>query len=122
MLWLLWWPIGGRHVFYSLFLLHVHVHVQRPPSIVVRASSSADIMYNAPACYSSTTRHSAMVPTVTRLSAQPAIVKIRRVDALILIRVATTTTTTTCLYAFTALLLLLVEGADKYTAIAPSSP
>jgi hypothetical protein len=51
-------------------------------------------------CYSSTTRHSAMVPTVTRPSAQAAIVKIRRVDRL---------------YAFTALLLLLllVEGADK---------
>ncbi len=63
-----------------------------------------------------------MVPTVTRLSAQPAIVKIRRVDALILIpRAATTTTTTTRLYAFTEL-LLLVEGEDKYTAIAPSSP
>jgi hypothetical protein len=63
-----------------------------------------------------------MVPTVTRLSAQPAIVKIRRVDALILILAATTTTTTTSrLYAFTAL-LLLVERADKYTAIAPSSP
>jgi hypothetical protein len=60
-----------------------------------------------------------MVPTVTRLSAQPAIVKIRRVDALILIRAATTTTTR--LYAFTAL-LLLVDGANKYTAIAPSSP
>ncbi len=33
----------------------------------------------------------------------------------------TTTTTTTRLYGFTAL-LLLVERADKYTAIAPSSP
>ncbi len=66
-----------------------------------------------------------MVPTVTRLSAQPAIVKIRRVDALIiplLISAATTTTTTTRLYAFTALLLLVDERADKYTAIAPSSP
>jgi hypothetical protein len=69
-----------------------------------------------------------MVPTATSPSAQPAIVKIRRVDALIiiiplLIRAATTTTTTTRLYTFTALLLLLVdERADKYTAIAPSSP
>ncbi len=66
-----------------------------------------------------------MVPTATSPSAQPAIVKIRRVDVLIiplLIRAATTTTTTR-LYAFTALLLLLVdERADKYTAIAPSSP
>ncbi len=64
-----------------------------------------------------------MVPTATSPSAQPAIVKIRRVDALIplLIRAATTTTTTR-LYVFTALLLLLVdERADKYTAIAPSS-
>jgi hypothetical protein len=60
-----------------------------------------------------------MVPTVTRLSAQPAIVKIRRVDALILLLAATTTTTR--LYASTAL-LLLVDCADKYTAIAPSSP
>jgi hypothetical protein len=64
-----------------------------------------------------------MVPTAVRLSAQPAIVKIRRVDALILLLflAATTTTTTTCLYAFNAL-LLRVERADKYTAIAPSSP
>ena len=64
-----------------------------------------------------------MVPTVTRLSAQPAIVKIRRVDALIilLLILAATTTTTTRLYAFTAL-LYLVDRADKYTAIAPSSP
>jgi hypothetical protein len=59
-------------------------------------------------CYSSTARHSAMVATAARPSAQPAIVKIRRVDALILIiRAATTTTTTTRLYAFTALFLLV---------------
>jgi hypothetical protein len=63
-----------------------------------------------------------MPATVTRLSAQPAIVQIRRVDALIiLLLILAATTTTTCLYAFTAL-LLLVERADKYTAIAPSSP
>ncbi len=67
-----------------------------------------------------------MAATVASPSAQPAIVKIRRVDALILIiRAATTTTTTTTtttrLYAFTAL-LYLVDRADKYTAIAPSSP
>jgi hypothetical protein len=77
-----------------------------------------------PACYSSTTTHSAMLPTAARLRVQPAIVKIRRVDALILLLIlaaTTTTTTTTRLYAFTAL-LLLVERADKYTAIAPSSP
>jgi hypothetical protein len=59
-----------------------------------------------------------MVPTAASPSAQPAIVKIRRVDApILLIRAATTTTTTTrLLYAFTALLLLLLlvdEGADK---------
>jgi hypothetical protein len=62
-----------------------------------------------------------MVPTATRLSAQPAIVKIRRVDALIIlliilgtryVRAFTTTTATTRLYGFTALLLLLVERVD----------
>ncbi len=37
------------------------------------------------------------------------------------VRAFTTTTTTARLYCFTAL-LLLVERADKYTAIAPSSP
>ncbi len=62
-----------------------------------------------------------MVPTAASPSAQPAIVKIRRVDALILLILAATTTTTSRLYAFTAL-LLLVERADKYTVIAPSSP
>ncbi len=76
-----------------------------------------------------------MVPTAVRLSAQPAIIKIRRVvDALIILILAArdvcafttttiTTTTATHLYGFTALLLLLVEHPDKYTAtIAPSSP
>ncbi len=54
-----------------------------------------------------------MLPTAARLSAQPAIVKIRRVDALILLLIlAATATTTTRLYGFTAL-LLLVERADK---------
>jgi hypothetical protein len=63
-----------------------------------------------------------MPATVTRLSAQPAIVKIRRVNALILLLILAATTITTRLYGFTAL-LLLVERADKYTAIlAPSSP
>ena len=58
-------------VFKAFFLVHVHVQQKKPPS--------------RPCCYSSTTRHSAMVPTATSPSAQPAIVKIRRVDALIII-------------------------------------
>ncbi len=67
-----------------------------------------------------------MVPTATSPSAQAAVVKIRRVDPLIpLIRAAATPITTTArLYAFTALLLLLLlvdERSDKYTAIAQSS-
>ena len=61
-----------------------------------------------------------MLATVTRLSAQPAIVKIRRVDALI-IPLPAATPIAARLYALAAL-LLLVERADKYTAIAPSSP
>jgi hypothetical protein len=60
------------------------------------------------------------VPTAASPSAQPAIVKIRRVDALIILLPAATPIVAR-LYAFTAL-LLLVERADKYTAIAPSSP
>jgi hypothetical protein len=62
-----------------------------------------------------------MLPTAARPSAQPAIVKIRRVDALILLLILAATTTTTRVYGFTAL-LLLVERTDKYTAIAPPSP
>ncbi len=63
-----------------------------------------------------------MLPTAASPSAQPAIIKIRRVDALILLLIlAATTTTTTRLYAFNAQ-FLRVERADKYTAIAPSSP
>ena len=53
-----------------------------------------------------------MLPTEARLSAQPAIVKIRRVAALIILLPAATPATTR-LYAFTAL-LLLVERADQY--------
>jgi hypothetical protein len=63
---------------------------------------------------------SAMVPTAASPSAQPAIVKIRRVDALIILLPAATPIAAH-LYALAAL-LLLVERADKYTAIAPTSP
>ncbi len=63
-----------------------------------------------------------MVPTAASPSAQPAIVKIRRVDALItIILLPAATPIAARLYALAAL-LLLVERADKYTAIAPSSP
>jgi hypothetical protein len=69
-----------------------------------------------------------MVPTAVSPSAQPAIVKIRRVDALIIIIIllppaASTPTIAARLYALLAALLLLLvdERADKYTAIAPSS-
>ena len=63
-----------------------------------------------------------MVPTATSPSAQPAIVKIRRVDALIIILLpaASTPTIAARLYALAALLLLRKRAA-KYTAIAPSS-
>jgi hypothetical protein len=110
-------------VFIAFFLLHVHVQQRLPRAFdsVKKAKANRACSRRTRACYSSTTRHSAMVPTAASPSAQPAIVKIRRVDALIPLIRAATTTTTTCLYAFTAL-LLLVEGADKYTAIAPSSP
>ncbi len=120
--------------FITYFLRHVHVQL-RPPRAsdnVKKAKTNRACSRRTRACYSSTTRHSAMLPTAARLSAQPAIVKIRRVDALILILIilaardvraftttTTTTTTTTRLYGFTTLLLLLVERADKYTAIAP---
>jgi hypothetical protein len=66
-----------------------------------------------------------MPPAAATPSAQPAgaIVKISRVDAVIIIIIAapppTTTTTTTRLYGLYR--ALLVEPADKYTAIAPSS-
>ncbi len=63
--------------------------------------------------------------TVASPSAQPAIVKIRRVDALIIIIIllpAATPTIAARLYALAALLLLVDERAAKYTAIAPSSP
>ncbi len=62
-----------------------------------------------------------MVPTAASPGAQPAIVKIRRVDALIIILLPAATPIAARLYALAAL-LLLVERADKYTAIAPSSP
>jgi hypothetical protein len=67
-----------------------------------------------------------MVPTAASPSAQPAIVKIRRVDVLIIIIIllppaATTPFAARLLYALAALLLLVDERADKYTAIAPSS-
>jgi hypothetical protein len=67
-----------------------------------------------------------MVPTAMSPSAQPAIVKIRRVDALIIIIIilllAATPAFAARLYALAALLLLVGdERADKYTAIAPSS-
>ncbi len=61
-----------------------------------------------------------MVPTAASPSAQPAIVKIRRVDALIIILLLAATLFAARLYALAAL-LLLVERAAKYTAIAPSS-
>jgi hypothetical protein len=62
-----------------------------------------------------------MPPTAETPSAQPAIVKISRVDAVFIIIIAApTTTTTTRLYGLYR--ALLVERADKYTAIAPSSP
>ncbi len=57
-----------------------------------------------------------MVPTAASPSAQPAIVKIRRVDALIILLPAATPIAAR-LYAFTAL-LLLVERADKYLLLA----
>ncbi len=93
-------------VFKAFFLVHVHVHVQqkKPPLRLpgwcrTRAS-----------CYSSTTvttRHSAMVPTATSPSPQPAIVKIRRVDALIIfILLPAATPFAARLYALAALLLL----------------
>ena len=67
-----------------------------------------------------------IVPTAASPSAQPAIVKIRRVNALIIIVIllppAATPTIAARLYALAALLLLVDERADKYTAIAPSSP
>ncbi len=67
-----------------------------------------------------------MVPTAASPSAQPAIVKIRRVDALIIIilllLLAATPPFAARLYALMAALPLLVdERADKYTALAPSS-
>ncbi len=64
-----------------------------------------------------------MVPTATSPSAQPAIVNIRRVDALIIIILLPAATPIAArLYALMAALLLLVdERAAKYTAIAPSS-
>ncbi len=64
-----------------------------------------------------------MVPTATSPSAQPAIVKIRLVDALIIIILlpATTPPFAARLYALMAALLLLRKRAAKYTAIAPSS-
>ena len=88
--------------------MHVHVHV--PPK--------------RPCCYSSTTRHSAMVPTAASPSAQPAIVKIRRVDALIIIillppAASTPTIIVARLYALAALLLLRKRAA-KYSSGAPS--
>ena len=62
-----------------------------------------------------------MVPTAASPSAQPAIVKIRRVDALIIILLPAATPFAARLYALAALLLLVDERAAKYTAIAPSS-
>ncbi len=69
-----------------------------------------------------------MVPTVASPSAQPAIVKIRRVDALIIIIILLPAATTTpiLLLVFTRwprYYYLLVDDARaaKYTAIAPSS-
>ncbi len=69
------------------------------------------------------------MPTATSPSAQPAIVKIRRVEALIIIIIlllllaASTPFAARLLYALMAALPLLVdeERADKYTALAPSS-
>ncbi len=65
-----------------------------------------------------------MPPTAATPSAQPAIVKISRVDAVIIIIIAapSTTTTTTTARLYGLYRALLVERADKYTAIAPSSP
>ena len=65
-----------------------------------------------------------MVPTATSPSAHPAIVKIRRVDALIIIIILLPPADTTpfaarLLYALMAALLLLRKRAAKYTAIAP---
>jgi hypothetical protein len=56
--------------------------------------------------------------------AQPAIVKIRRVDALIIIIILLPAAIPIAarLYAFAALLLLVDQRADKYTAIAPPPP
>ncbi len=94
-------------VFKAFFLVHVHAHVPQKP--LPRDG------------YSSTTRHSAIVPTAASPSAQPTIVKIRRVDALIItILLLAATPFAARLYALAAL-LLLVERAAKYTAIAPSS-
>ncbi len=62
-----------------------------------------------------------MVPTAASSSAQPAIVKIRRVDALIIILLPAATPIAARLYALAALLLLVDERADKYIAIASSS-
>jgi hypothetical protein len=63
-----------------------------------------------------------MVPTATSPSAQAAAVKIRRVDALIIIIIILPAATPIAarLYALAALLLLRKRAA-KYTAIAPSS-
>ena len=67
------------------------------------------------------------MPTAASPSAQPAIVKIRRVDALIIIILlllaATPPFAARLLYALllAALPLLVDERADKYTALAPSS-
>ncbi len=61
------------------------------------------------------------MPTAASPGAHPAIVKIRRVDALILLLAATTTPfAARLLYALMAALLLLRKRAAKYTAIAPS--
>ncbi len=65
--------------------------------------------------------------TAASPSAQPAIVKIGRVDALIIIIILLPPAATPIaarLYALMAALLLLLvdERADKYTAITPSSP
>ncbi len=65
-----------------------------------------------------------IVPTAASPSAQPAIVKIMRVDALIIIILllaASTPFAARLLYALAALLLLVDARAAKYTPIAPSS-
>jgi hypothetical protein len=78
---------GGRRGLYSLFFI-AHVQQQRRPRADAQRALSL-LGYS-----SSTARHAMMPPTAATPSAQPAIVKIRRVDAVIIIAAPTTTTTT----------------------------